>query len=354
MGKKEGHARHRKQELNSRRQFMRKIGFAAAGLGLASATGIPAYLIWQEMQTKEPTTPEGRLLAAIDNLPNTPLKTILQDEISPIFSPNRPAQLQLGSVAIPLKDARVVETYHQTGTTVDGNMNLHPKSKELLVPKFIADTDADIKVPYSFFVTPDEHRYFEEFVEGTPVITIDVQKGGYVYSGCTPEIAISSPSPTIIVPGNEGTYDALIKIIQVKEAASLFYNLRWIKETATLMEQYGLQTHIPTIDEQGNPHETEAMTSADLVFNNNLGRYDAYIDISGLMFALKAFEGTDELELAKRDSDNYIWYIDQLPAIQLGSTSQEVFTNTFNFIRDNAHGEQNLYYSSRFDWNQIP
>ena len=72
------------------------------------------------------------------------------------------------------------------------------------------------------------------------------------------------------------------------------------------------------------------------------------------MFALKAFEGTDELELAKRDSDNYIWYIDQLPAIQLGSTSQEVFTNTFNFIRDNAHGEQNLYYSSRFDWNQIP
>jgi len=34
MGRTESHARHRKQELYSRRKFMSNLGYAAAGVGL--------------------------------------------------------------------------------------------------------------------------------------------------------------------------------------------------------------------------------------------------------------------------------------------------------------------------------
>ena len=326
----------------------------ALGTGaIAVGGGLGYWWLHEQSATKEPS-PNESLLQAIESLPDTPYRHILQQKVSPIFSSSPPPYIQLDETQIPLIDRSVFDLHTVVGDELSGVVKMHYFEDGTPIPSYptIGSTTVDLPCPY--LLTNEELPQAPRVEEGMWIFGLSFEKGVNVFSGVNPNITINSPPNSAITPSDLDFYKRKRDFIRVKEAASLFYNIQWLTDVDTIMSNRRMSPFIQTVDREGKQTKTEALTAYNLSLIRNNGRFGAMMDIAGSIFALKAYGDIHTLKSMGLDRDYGQDYLDALSGIDLGTTGPEILETTYSLILNNAHGERGIYYNPVFDFNTLP
>lgn len=286
----------------NRREF---LGFAVVGgIAILNEACAPA-------QNRQPTalprfvSPEvpkaeidykQRLVAEIQGLPESDIKTALEARVVPMFQATTPFVLNLDGEEIWVNRVSVrdeVAQSHETG--VDATYNGRKAIADL---KYHPTAYFQTKIPALGLLKASETPKIPQenkLPDGSLGVRFDGDTDGFLDKSIAPDIAV-----TVKWDGKRDTaayIPALRTYGYIKEACSFLVDLLRTEATIQKMHELGLPTRIDARDQYGNLATISAIPEALVVINGTKGRTLALLDLAAYGLALKVLTGTNALQI---------------------------------------------------------
>jgi len=340
----------------TRREFLRGAAVGAGvvfgGPTLAALTAACAPQKSNAPQKLEELHGRDRLLAEIESLPDSIIKSLLKIRVAPYFERRTPFELVRSGWKLMVNSASVIEE------TMDiANVQGIFAMRGNIAPKpFTSQENATIKFPLIATVQEQDKGQFGIFNIKTTNDGIPYFEGGFplndtFYQGIAPVITILLPNQSVVRPEWSQFLKTYGRFIYIKEACSLLITDMYLDETYKKMIDLGFRTSIK--GKRGSESIPVEVVSQML---NNIqvkhGRYQACLDIAGQLLAEKAFE-TDTSVITDLSADQ-VWR-DAMPGmrqVQLPPDSLGILKASFSWAINNPEAQKFPHDGN--DINKLP
>lgn len=308
---------------------------------LAAAT-LSGQLLIGSSEAPKPTpkpTPEKprelplgkkKLNQEIDNLPPSPIKTLLVQRIRPYYILEYPRTVNFGGLEISIQNPQV-QLRTENINQVSGRFTFRESTpSEPLYPR----QTAIVKIPYVGLILEREKGDIPPqnlAPDGTPLIEIVFEPGQPFYTGFSPFMEIATPDPKFVKPEYRKLYEVLERFIYLKEACShLIFDL-WTEEMVKKMRALGLRASIEA-KRQDNTRATTAEVVSQSIneIHFNYGRIAAGIDLAAVIVASKAVEGTELVDPRFMD-EKFKRVYPSIQGFSLGESPQDILYNSLRW-----------------------
>lgn len=272
-----------------------------------------------------------KLNTELDNLPDSPIKTLLLSRVKPLYDLNPPKSLNFAGLEVNVSNPKVVLKTVNINR-VSGLFT--PRDSSFTTPEPLYPTRVTrLRIPYLGLVLDSEKATIpaENLAEdGTPLVDIEFPIDKALYEGFSPVITITTPNPSVIKPEFKKLYRNFERFAYIKEACSSLLVDILVEETVKKMHSLGLNITVETRTPSGTEKQAEALIHSLTLINNAQGRFAAVIDLAGYLLAYKATEGTD----IDDPSNMYPGLAKVRPGMQtvnLGTSSKDILYNSFHW-----------------------
>lgn len=277
---------------------------------------------------------EGLKQAISDLPPASPIKDLLVNRILEYYSDPAPTQIVRSGVPIRIFSPSVTVNISDNTPTATGLSRMYNSNVWSRLQAPAIDRDTSILIPYVGAYKPDEVALFPKdqlTTDKTPAFYSDFKKGNSLYDGISPQIVLYIPRG-LYSPSNRSQLDAATRFLYIKEASNLLIEDIWFEEVIKKMQELGLNTQIPVVDQTGKAQEFQGITQSEDRLSGAKGRLAALVDLGGYILAFKAIQGTKLEEFLLSETVAMEGAIKAVQKANLGSTAKDILLNTFDFI----------------------
>lgn len=325
-----------------RREFLRRLGL----LGAAALSG---QLIIGSEKLQEVPLGKRKLVQEIERLPQSPIKTLLQQRIKPYYQFNYPKIVDFAGIEINIQNPEVrlrTENINQ----VSGRFTF--RGSRPSEPLYPTQTTV-VKIPYVGLILDSERAEIPPqnvASDGTPLLEITFLPNIPFYTGFSPLMEVTTPDPSASKPGYKKLYEVFERFVFIKEACShLVFDL-WVEEVAKKMRQLNLQSNVEARRRDGAKINTEIISQSINQMHDFNGRIAATIDIAAYLVTLKAVEGTELTDTQYMDENFKRAYV-SMRGVDLGETPRDILYNSLRWVLTTPEAKL-LYHVG--DLNKIP
>lgn len=293
----------------------------AVGLGLAGSLAIS-----QPASAQSPEAGYAALLDITRALPPSPIQTGIQNKVLPIFSPNKPAFIELAGIKMPLRGSTIKIGQNQNiPNWAAGGINIRKMSAST-PSTFYSKADTEIRLPFLGLLreqektsVPAENR---APVDDTPYVSVFFPQKSPINVGLEPSLT-AEVNPTL-------SPEPLLSLAYVtaKELCTTYLILLWIEDVIRNMKRLCFSTGI--LEQSPAAQSVEVVTSAVSALHNHQGRFPAAYDIAGSFLVMKATEGT-ALEQHALSDPIFRQAITSVRGYQRGDTESELLYNSLQW-----------------------
>jgi hypothetical protein len=255
-----------------------------AVLGLAGVAAVGAALGVGGCSPEASPRPEGAdakagMVAEINALPASPIKSLLVERTIPYFTQRPPFMVTQGDFRFPVGDVVVHDQVLQSGvdpTLIPGQDNskirggFTPRGRSESLPPYKVLQNSVVSLPLSLII-PGE----------APRVDITFDTGGTVFEGVSPEINIYSPDPTNLSSDERAVFGAVRQFSRIKEAGSLLFDGIINDRIFEVLSEGNKSTTLEVADANGQQKSIEAVHQISRALYSNNGQFTSLIDIGG-------------------------------------------------------------------------
>lgn len=323
-------------------------GTLAAGTAMLVGCGDQAKTSKTQTPTKELEIltfgkDKALLTTEINRLPDSSIKSLLQQRVSPIFSPTPPLAMSYGDFQFPIRGSDVEITYSESAQL---SGQLLQQFYEYNPPAYKSTFDVRLVVPVvgNIIKESEKNQFPQTADDGTPFFNFSITPDSPMFEGMGPKILITRPRRGVSSPAAEKFTDEFTKFLLIKESCTNLLTGIVAEEMHKEMQKYSVPTKIDASAKDGTVHKIEAINMAlDAVSRRNQ-RLQIAIDLGGAAIAIKATENTAMLNEILGDS-NLAYLAGALKQVDLGSTAPEIMKNAFSHVLGLPNLEQVLLQS---------
>lgn len=291
------------------------------------------------------------VLEAIIELPDSPIKTILQRRVSTYLQSSPKANIEIAGVNIPVQKATVrFETTEDVKVT-SGTFEQIVENNSL--ESVTATENVNSFMPYVGLLKPEEKDSYHSAPNGTPFLPFEMKSNDKALYGIAPGIVIIALSDANIRKlGDANTqknYRDRLKAIGVKE--SLQWVLIQVMEETMVdeMNKVGIPSTIQAKRSDGSTIQTEVITGTVENLGKNNGRFKAALDAAATVVMIKAYS---QQELSRIFGNTTLAEaVAALKDVNLGNNERDILLNALKFVQTDPVGQRIFHFG---DYNKIP
>lgn len=350
---------------STRRVFLGRGITALAGAGAAAALVVSGIGFGDEQETPQVSTEstpateiDGRqqLLTEIDKLPESFIKTLLQERVRPIFEHTGPFPFlaKSGNYEFQVYNSKVEVNYPADIQLPSGAYSSNPDYNSEKLPR--TQHDLELEYPLNREIAPIDDPSITNRAQAdgiTPTVIFERKKNGTLDNGIEPIVTINLGLDASIPPRNREKVKTFENFLFLKEACSALLDILLAEEMFNERKRLGFPNKIPGLTSKGKAVEIDIVWSLVQSMKVNEGRTLAAIDVGGIFLALAALRGTRNSDILHDNLKDLANVIDRVSDIDFGSTANEMLNSTFHFSLNYSNYEE-LKPATRGDINLIP
>lgn len=344
-----------------------ELGSFGKFLGRATASGLlaatlleagcsPTPVAHPTVETGKPlNTPEVQdgkqfLLQAINGLPDSPIKTMLQHRISSFLQRPAPYFLDIPGIRIPAQnlEVRFEVANLAPGVAIGGTFAQKTPYNEATLA--VATQDVDTYLPYVGFGPLNDS--YPKLPDGTFLIPFKIRKGDKIQEGITPKITVTTPST------EENTQDSVRKKLNndrkiwvaTKEATQYALNQILAQMKVKKMQEAGLPITVQAKKPDGSIGQIEVISGVTNNLTDRKGRYHAAMDVTATVVVIKAFSPQDARRIVGTDPV-LSQAVVALENIDLGTDEEQILSNALKWTLTHPLGKQIFHFG---DFDNLP
>lgn len=292
-----------------------------------------------------------RLNEELDQLPNSPIKSLLISRVKPLFGLNPPASINYDGLDIKLFTSAVV----LKTVNINSVSSLYtPRDSSFVSEPLYPTQTTTLRIPYQYLLLDSERSTIPAgnfATDGTPVVDIQFPTDKALYEGLKPVITITTPALSAVKPKDIQLFRNFERFVYIKEACSLLLLDIFIEETVKKMHSLGLNTTLEARTSNGTIKQAEALIQSLSLVNNSQGRFNAVIDIAGYLLAFRATEETDINDPNNMDP-GFAKVRPSMQAVNLGTSPQDILSRSLLWSFTTPDADKQLVHVGNV--NKIP
>lgn len=297
----------------------------------------------QSLATPEIQDGKEFLARAISELPNSPIKEMLDRRVSPFLQKSQAQSIDFPGISIPAQNFTVSFIKLEKNSPnpeYSGIFDENNSSNNL--PSGITTKENRILVPYVGFMKPGENISSQNMKDGTAVIQVTIPAGEKITSGFSPKIIIGT-RPDLVD-------QKMVKFVIIKESTQFAVNQIIKKMMIEKMNALGQPVSIEVIGNNGLTSQLEIISGVVHSLASTNSRFLAATDAAASVIAIKAYSPEEVKQILSIDS-NLLKVVAALSSVDLGSDENSIVLNALNWVLTNPLGET-LPHNG--DFNKIP
>lgn len=337
--------------------FGKFLGRAATG-GLIAATLVeagcsPTPIAHPTVETgRSLATPEVQdgkqfLLQAINGLPESAIKRMLQHRVSSFLQRPAPATLDIPGIKIPTQNLEVDFVIANLPPNVAMRGKFNQRTLHNANTIAVATQDVTTALPY-VGLGPLNDTY-AKLSDGTSLIPVEIQKGDEIQEGITPKITVTIPAADANTqdPARKKLTEDRKMWVATKEGTQYALNQILTKMMVKKMQQAGLPTTVEAKKADGSIGTIEVVSGVTNNLSDRHGTSLAAMDVAATVVVIKAFNPQDVRRIVGTDP-----ILSQaavaLENVDLGTDEEQILSNALNWVLTNPLGKQ-IFHNGDFE-----